>query len=91
MLYNHFKTKFIKEKQRFGIHRLAYEKKMLQREIDNVKEQCIQEQVVNTRSKVQYKLKADKSFCKYYTMGDGQFIKEMRAILEKKSKEILSP
>ena len=47
LLYDHFKKKFVNEKEAYGLHQLNHEKEILKRATDHIKERCIEAQVDN--------------------------------------------
>ena len=101
LLYNHFKKKFIRERETYGIYQLEHEKQILKRAIDNVKEQCIEGQIDNKllpqkdrlhgSDVMGWKLKENSgdNTCPYYTMKEKSFLDDVRSIQEEKSKQKL--
>ena len=101
LLYDHFKQKFIKEKESYGLRQLDHEKEILRRATDRIKQRCIEGAVDNKRlpqkdrlygsDVMGYKLKENSgdSSCPYYTMKEVNFLDDVRAIQEQKSIEKL--
>ena len=101
MFYDHFKKKFLRERESYGIHQLNHEKEILAHANDHVKQTCIEGQVDNKllpkkdrlygADVMAYKLKenAADSLCPYYTMKELSFLNDVRDIQETKSIDII--
>ena len=101
LLYDHFKQKFIKERESYGLSQLNHEKEILKRATEHVKQRCIEAQVDNNllpqkdrlygSNVMGYKLKENSgdSSCPYYTMKEVSFLDEVRKIQEQKSMDLL--
>ena len=92
LLYEHFKKKFMKERETYGLHRLNHEKGILKKSIDRVKELCIEGQVIIPQYSdivMRYKLKQNSTdaSCPYYTMTETNFINDIRVSQQHRSRE----
>ena len=96
LLYDHFKNKFMRERDTYGVKKLEHEKDILKRATDKVKERCIDGKVDNNllskkdrlygRDVMGYRVKEGSGEdCPYYTMKEANFVEEVRAIQQKKS------
>ena len=98
--YDHFKNKFMRERDAYGLKQLEHEREILARATEKVKERCIESEVDNNllakkdrlygQGVMGYKMKenSDKD-CPYYTMKEKSFVDEVRATQLQKSKNKL--
>ena len=98
LLYEHFKNKFLKKREAFGLQKLENDKRILKEAIDTVKDRCIKGKVENDvlpkkdriygHNVMGYKVKmSGGKDCPYYTMGEPAFINIVRSIQGNKSIE----
>ena len=101
--YNHFKNKFMREREAYGLNQLDNEKEILVRATEKVKERCIESMIDNRllpekdrlygQDVMGYSIKenSDKD-CPYYTMKEKSFVDQVRATqLQKCMKKLEKP
>ena len=101
MLYDYFKSSFLRDRESYGIDKISQEKEILEYANDRVKQMCIEKQVDNDllpnkdglpgTDFIAYKPKENvsESLCSYYKMREFRIIDDVRSIQEKKSLEVI--
>ena len=100
LLYEHFKNKFLKKREAFGLQNLENDKRILKEAIDRVEDRCIKGKVENNvlpkkdrifgHNVMGYEVKMSSGKdCPYYTMGESHFVDIVRSIQRNKSNEKL--